>query len=572
MKRIGFKFASAIIVLALISIISLGLMANSMTTITETSQNVMNNEVEKINLIHSIYEDYLDMYTNLYAHVDAKLIRTMDRRADDVLERRATMWESVAAYEETITSEEVRESFDALKNRLSSFDAYADNIIELSRANDKERASNLISNNLGSLNRVLDQGMNTMLEYSEQDLESARSEQQVSVNKSYILTVAVIVLLIVTVILILIIANRIIVVPIQKIAQVINGMIENIHNNRGDLNARVPVLTKDEISTLAMGVNEFLDILQDMISGVISCSEEIHRQQLSVDEVVEQTNQSANDTSATMEELAASMEEMSATAGYVNENTREAEASVGEMVDKAVNGTKFAEEIRTRAEELQKLAQDSKATAAAMIKEFDVSLHASIEDSHQIEKIGNLTGDILDIASKTNLLALNASIEAARAGEAGKGFAVVAEEIRVLADNSKQTANNIQQISEGVVAAVMTLADNAGELVNFINERVMPDYEILERTGEQYLNDSITVDQMMGEMRDSMENIGSMMRNVADSNDNIANNVRESAQGVGGVVDNTSTLAGNMKNIMEALEQVSGAVSHLSEQTACFHG
>ena len=572
MKRIGFKFASAIIVLALISIISLGLMANSMTTITETSQNVMNNEVEKINLIHSIYEDYLDMYTNLYAHVDAKLIRTMDRRADDVLERRATMWESVAAYEETITSEEVRESFDALKNRLSSFDAYADNIIELSRANDKERASNLISNNLGSLNRVLDQGMNTMLEYSEQDLESARSEQQVSVNKSYILTVTVIVLLIVTVILILIIANRIIVVPIQKIAQVINGMIENIHNNRGDLNARVPVLTKDEISTLAMGVNEFLDILQDMISGVISCSEEIHRQQLSVDEVVEQTNQSANDTSATMEELAASMEEMSATAGYVNENTREAEASVGEMVDKAVNGTKFAEEIRTRAEELQKLAQDSRATAAAMIKEFDVSLHASIEDSHQIEKIGNLTGDILDIASKTNLLALNASIEAARAGEAGKGFAVVAEEIRVLADNSKQTANNIQQISEGVVAAVMTLADNAGELVNFINERVMPDYEILERTGEQYLNDSITVDQMMGEMRDSMENIGSMMRNVADSNDNIANNVRESAQGVGGVVDNTSTLAGNMKNIMEALEQVSGAVSHLSEQTACFHG
>ena len=572
MKKIGFKFAMAILVLALISIVSLGFMANSMTTITESSQNVMNNEVVKINLIHSIYEDYLDMYTNLYAHVDSKLIRTMDRRADDVLERRELMWESMAAYEEMINSEEVRESFDALKNRLESFDAYADNIIELSRANDKERASNLISNNLGSLNRVLSQAMSTLLEYSEQDLENAKADQQTKVNNSYILTVAVIVLLLVTAVLILIIAHRIIVMPIQKIAQVINRMIENIHNNRGDLNERVPVLTKDEISTLAMGVNEFLDILQDVISGVISCSDEIHRQQLSVNEVVEETNQSANDTSATMEELAASMEEMSATAGYVSENTREAEASVGEMVDKAVNGTKFAEEIRSRAEELQKLAQNSRATADSMIKEFDVSLHASIEDSHQIEKIGNLTGDILDIASKTNLLALNASIEAARAGEAGKGFAVVAEEIRVLADNSKQTANNIQQISEGVVTAVMTLADNAGELVNFINERVMPDYEILERTGEQYLNDSITVDQIMGEMRDSMENIGSMMRNVAESNDNIANNVRESAQGVGGVVDNTAALADNMKNIMEALEQVSGAVNHLSQQTACFQG
>ena len=570
MKKIGFKFAMAILVLALISIVSLGFMANSMTEINESSQNVMNNEVVKINLIHSIYEDYLDMYTNLYAHVDAKLIRTMDRRADDVLERRELMWESMAAYEEMINSEEVRESFGALRNRLESFDAYADNIIELSRANDKERASNLISNNLGSLNRVLSQAMSTLLEYSEQDLENAKADQQTKVNNSYILTVAVIVLLLVTAVLILIIAHRIIVMPIQKIAQVINRMIENIHNNRGDLNERVPVLTKDEISTLAMGVNEFLDILQDVISGVISCSDEIHRQQLSVNEVVEETNQSANDTSATMEELAASMEEMSATAGYVSENTREAEASVGEMVDKAVNGTKFAEEIRSRAEELQKLAQNSRATADSMIKEFDVSLHASIEDSHQIEQIGNLTGEILNIASKTNLLALNASIEAARAGEAGKGFAVVAEEIRVLADNSKQTANNIQQISEGVVAAVMTLADNAGELVNFINERVMPDYEILERTGEQYLDDSITVDQIMGEMRGSMENIGSMMRNVAESNDNIAGNVRESAQGVGGVVDNTAVLADNMKNIMEALEKVSGAVSHLSEQTACF--
>ncbi len=293
---------------------------------------------------------------------------------------------------------------------------------------------------------------------------------------------------------------------------------------------------------------------------------------MNVNEVVEETNRSANDTSATMEELAASMEEVSVTVGYVSDSTREAEASVGEMVDRAVNGTKFAEEIRSRAEELRKLAQGSRASADSMIKEFDVSLNASIEDSRQIEKIGNLTSDILGIASKTNLLALNASIEAARAGEAGKGFAVVADEIRQLADNSKETAGNIQQISESVVAAVITLAENAGNLVKFINDRVMPDYEILENTGEQYLNDSITVDQMMSEMRDSMENIGSMMRTVAESNVNISNNVKESAQGVGGVVDNTAALADNMKNIIEALDQVSDVVGHLSEQTACFEG
>lgn len=572
MKKIGFKFALAIIMLALISIISLGLMANSMTAITESSQDVMNNEVEKINLIHSIYEDYLDMYMNVYAHVNAKLTRTMDLRADDILERRAQMWESMAAYEAMITSEEVQESFTVLQGRLESFDKYADTIIELSRANDKERANNLIANNLGSLKQVLDRAMSRMLEFSEQDLESAKSDLQIRANQSYLLTAIVIVLLVVTAIMILVIANRIIVVPIQKIAQVINGMIEAIHNNKGNLNERVPVQTKDEIATLASGVNEFLDILQGVIDGVISCGEEINRQQMNVNQVVEETNRNASDTSATMEELAASMEEVSATVGYVSDNTREAEASVGEMVDKAVNGTKFAEEIRSRAEELRKLAQDSRASADGMIQGFDVTLNASIEDSRQIEQIGNLTADILGIASKTNLLALNASIEAARAGEAGKGFAVVADEIRQLADSSKETAGNIQQISESVVAAVRSLAENAGNLVKFINDRVMPDYEILERTGEQYLNDSITVDQMMSEMRSSMENIGSMMRTVAESNENITKNVRESAQGVGGVVDNTAVLAENMKDIIKALDQVSDVVGHLSEQTACFEG
>ena len=572
MKKIGFKFALAIIVLALISIISLGFMANSMTTITESSQDVMNNEVEKINLIHSIYENYLDIYMNVYAHVNAKLLRTMDRRAEDVADSRAKMWESMEAYKAKINSEETGKVYAALESRLVSFDGIVDNVIETSRQGDKERANNLISNNLGMLNNVIDNSMNDLLEFSSQDLDDSKAYLQGKTNDAYVMIVVVVILLIVAAVLVLVVANHVIVVPIQKIAQVINRMIEDIHNNKGNLNERVPVQTKDEIATLARGVNEFIDILQGVIGGVISCSEEINRQQLNVNEVVEETNQNASDTSATMEELAASMEEVSSTVGYVSDNTREAEASVGEVVDKAVNGTKFAEEIRNRAEELRKLAQDSRATANSMIQGFDATLNASIEDSRQIEKISNLTGDILGIASKTNLLALNASIEAARAGEAGKGFAVVAEEIRQLADSSKETAGNIQQISESVVAAVMTLAENAGNLVKFINDRVMPDYEILERTGEQYLNDSITIDQMMSEMRDSMENIGSVMRTVAESNENITSNVRESAQGVGGVVDNTAALAENMKNIIKALDQVSDVVSHLSEQTACFEG
>lgn len=570
MKKIGYKFAAAIMLLTLIAIVALGILAGSLTTITTSSQELMNNQVEKTDLIHSIYEDYLDMYMNLYAHVNTKLAAVMDKRAEEIYATREEMWQKMEAYEAQITSEEAQTAYNTIKDRLTSFDQCVDTIIEASRKNDKEQANILITNNLSMLNDTIQLNMQKLLEYSAEELKTGKADLQQTAAESEGVIVAAMILLVAAAILVTIIAIRIIVVPIRRMAKVINKMIEDIHNGQGDLTSRVPVQTKDEISTLAKGVNEFLDILQDMIGGVISCGQEIEKQQQNVTVVVDKTNDNASETSSTMEELAASIEEVSSTVAYVNENTKQAEESVEMMIDKAVSGTKFAEEIRERAQELQKVAQNSRKSAGSMIGEFDVMLQSSIEDSHKIENISNLTGDILSIASKTNLLALNASIEAARAGEAGRGFAVVADEIRVLADNSKETANNIQAISEEVVEAVTALAENARKLVNFINERILPDYETMERTGEQYLNDSITVDRMMAQIRDSMEQVGGMMRTMAESNDNITNNVQESAQGVMGVVSNTTALADNMKDIVGALEQVSGVINHLSEQTACF--
>lgn len=570
MKKIGYKFATAIMLLTLIAVVALGILAKSLTTITTSSQEIMNNQVEKTNTIHGIYEDYLDMYMNLYAHVNTKLAAVMDKRAEEIYATREEMWQKMESYEAQITSEEEQTVYGTIKERLTSFDQCVDSVIETSRKNDKEGATLLITNNLSMLNDTIQLNMQKVLEYSAAELEVGKTDLQKTADRAERVISIVMILLVVAAILVTMIAVRIIVVPIRRIAKVINGMIDDIHGGRGDMAKRVQVETKDEIAILAKGVNEFLDILQDMIGGVISCGQEIDRQQKNVTVVVDKTNDNANETSGTMEELAASIEEVSATVACVNDNTKTAEESVEEMVSKAVRGSEFAEEIRDRAQELRKVAQINKESASGMIREFDVTLQGSIEDSRKIENISNLTGDILSIASKTNLLALNASIEAARAGEAGRGFAVVADEIRVLADSSKETANNIQAISDEVVEAVTVLADNARSLINFINERILPDYETMERTGEQYLKDSITVDKMMTEIRGSMEQVGDMMRMVVESNDSITNNVQESAQGIMGVVNNTTALADNMQDIVRALEQVSGVINHLSEQTASF--
>ena len=570
MKKIALKFVSVIVILVAIALGALVILGSSIKQISAKSQSFMNNEVKEIDVVHGIYEDYLEIYADMYAHINTRLTSVMDKNAEQITATRADMWERMDQYEAQITSQEVLEVYNNVKGKLTSYDETVDMILEASRSGDKETANVLVTSNLFTINDSITLNMDKLLSFSGQNLDAGKTTLKKTAQEAENGILLVSLLLVAAAVVILFISDRVIVVPIKRIAKSIQKLTRDIHEGHGDLSSRIPVDTKDEISTLAKGVNEFLDILQDMIGGVMECGREIDHQQRSVNTVVEQTNQNADKTLHTMEDLASSMEEVSATATCVSESTVHAEESVGNVTKKAMDGTAFAEEIKNRAKELQRMAKDSRESAGNMIKEFDRSLQSSIDDSRKIENINTLTADILSIASKTNLLALNASIEAARAGEAGKGFAVVAEEIRLLADNSKETAGNIQEISVEVVEAVKRLAGDANSLIEFMKERILPDYELLEKSGEQYLNDSVTVDDMMKDIREGMEEISETMQSVTESNNGIANNVQESAQSVVEVVSDTTTLAGNMKEIISALEQVSDVIGHLSQQTACF--
>ncbi len=494
----------------------------------------------------------------------------MDKKADEILSTREVMWQMMEEYKSVISNEEIQAVYNTVETKLIAYDEAIDEILAVSRSGDKEGANLLVTNKLYSINDSITTNMPKLLNASEDNLETGKVTLSLTAERSQKVVVLMAAVLIVMAVIITFISNRLLVVPIRKMADVIKEMIADIQEGHGDLTKRVPVKTKDEIAVLADGVNQFLEILQGIIGGVIECGQEIDTHQQNVSNVVEMTNRNAEENSTMMEELAGVMQDISETASHVNENTKSAEESADNIMTQAVDGSAFAGEIRNRAEGLQKRAQESKQSAEAMIKELDVALNTSITDSRQIEEINGLTNEILDIASKTNLLALNASIEAARAGEAGRGFAVVADEIGILADNSRETANSIQAISEGVVAAVMQLAENAKSLIEFINKQVMPDYEVLEKTGEQYLQDSITVDQIMNDIKKDMEIFSKLMGTVAESNNTIADNVNDSARNISDVVDNTSVLTGNMQEIIDVLERVAAAIQHLSEQTADF--
>ncbi|MBP3198844.1 MAG: methyl-accepting chemotaxis protein, partial [Butyrivibrio sp.] len=185
-------------------------------------------------------------------------------------------------------------------------------------------------------------------------------------------------------------------------------------------------------------------------------------------------------------------------------------------------------------------------------------------------QINELTNVILDIASHTNLLALNASIEAARAGEAGKGFAVVAEEISSLAENSRQTAGNIQNISNEVTAAVKSLADNAMQVLDFINTTVLSDYDAFVETGEKYEETAKIINEMLDRISDQAQSLNVIMSEMAGSVHSISQSVNEASKAINQSSENSQDIVDEISGISSAMSKNNDVTDMLSSSTKQF--
>lgn len=375
-----------------------------------------------------------------------------------------------------------------------------------------------------------------------------------------------VVLFIITVV----VAVETIVKPLRRQNKQLSDIIDNINNGKGDLTMRVDVKSHDEIGQSAIGINHFIETLQNIMSKIINNSNVLDGVVGKVAESVNSSSDSANDISAIMEELSATMEEVSATTGGVSSNTASAEEKVKDMAEQTKIISQYAQEMKGRAVTLEQTANDNKNSTSQVINDITGELNTALENSRSVEKVAQLTEDILSISSQTNLLALNASIEAARAGEAGKGFAVVADEIRQLADSSRETANNIQTINEQVIEAVNGLVKASERIISYINENILPDYEAFVQGGRQYSEDAVHIDDSMAEYEKSAQEILSTMIEITDAIEGINKAVEESANGVTDAAVNVDSLVQSMSQVHGKMEENSSVAKNLKDESANF--
>lgn len=290
-------------------------------------------------------------------------------------------------------------------------------------------------------------------------------------------------------------------------------------------------------------------------------------------EVLKRT-QASKGSAATLstfaEQLSATIQEVAGNVSVINDNTENVRLDVHNIAEECGAITAYSAQMNTRADAMQTSARTSAQVTRAKAEEILDSLNDAIEKSRSVDQIKSLTGEILAIAQQTRLIALNASVEAANAGEAGKGFAAVASEVRNLAHSSQETANRIQEINSVVTAAVYNLTEHAQNLINYMSQSVLTEFQAFVQSGSQYKEDAAYIRRAMDDFYEQTERLKNSMSGIADSIRTITKAVDEGAGGIAGVAGNTRSLADDMEDITKRMGINQEVVEELEKETVVF--
>ena len=358
--------------------------------------------------------------------------------------------------------------------------------------------------------------------------------------------------------------------PLLSTTNSLIEMVNGLKNKKGNLNIRMTNLNNNEIGDMNKSINELLDVLQNILRTIITHSQELDGIVNEVENSTTNASNSVTDLSAVTEELAATMSEVESSTCKIRDNTQSVNNEVEDMVLKSKTLLEYTQSMKDNVTCMENDAKKTLDNIGTKVTELLDIVNKSIEDSNQVNQVASLTNDILEIASQTNLLSLNASIEAARAGESGKGFAVVAGEIGHLATNSKDIANNIQKINTVVLKAVQELADNSKKLVEFLNSDILPEFNKFVDNSSDYKEKTIRIEEIVNLFNEQSNSLGVSMNDITSSISSITTSVEEGAKGVSSTAESTQLLVEEMMQINNNMSNNSKISNDLKECTSIF--
>lgn len=499
-RKLWIGFMSVLLLLIAVGVSALV----SINKIDREYRSMLDVEVTKMVLLEKLTARQA-IYTN---DVQAYLSYGKESSLDDKEENAAIFERQLGILESMVTTEEESVLVDELIEARENYLALMDKGLAEFRNQDEKTANRILSGS-GELETILTDKIEEIAEYQTMQTDKI-SSQLAELEKEILIGTCILMILAIGVsIVVAFFIGRSITRPVGKMTDAIRKMSE------GDF-AVDPVIirNKDEIGDMAIAFNHMATDLRG---------------------IVENTQGSAVELAAQAEELSASSEESLAASEMVastTENNLEGSETQVLLVDETSDAIDevlmsmtqiktdneamllSTEDVTHLVEEGASLMEDVRGQMTVINSAIGRSAEIMNGMANHSEKIRQVTSLITDIAEQTNLLALNASIEAARAGEHGAGFAVVAEEVRNLAEQSKQSAGEIGQMIDAMIGSVAEAVSSTEDG----NERVEEGLVVTERTRDVFHrieNAAGDVGEKVSTVSTSIEQIGKRIDEVA---------------------------------------------------------
>lgn len=558
-----------VFILGILSVLSNVMAVNNIRKVNRNASRIADDCMNSISELSAIENETQSIHKLGLSHIIATDLNTMISIVEEMQTEQETLEQELEDYRKYVEPED-ESSYETVVSNYETMKYELGNLMAYSALGKNTEAYALANGAVSESSMAIQNEINVMKEHANTAASDAR-EKLSDVYLGALVSNGIIIAISVTLLMVaLYCVIRFVIKPILATNKDIRDIISGIDKGEGDLTRRVAVLSNDEIADLGNGINLFMDKLQQILKMIIENTNHMENVVREVGESVATSNDSATDLSAMTEELSATMQDVGHSVSVINNNTENVRGDVEMIAHKSGEINEFPKEMKANADKMESDARNNMDKTNETIGIILEGLGKAIEDSHSVGQVTSLTNEILNISSQTNLLALNASIEAARAGEAGKGFAVVADEIRGLADSSRETANRIQQINSVVVAAVNNLSDNANELVGYIQNAILPEFEAFVESGVKYRDNASYIENAMQEFTAKTDMLKKNIDEIALSISAITTAVDEGAEGINGAAKSTQNLVEDIVNISDKMNENKVIAQTLQKSTHVF--
>lgn len=558
-----------VFILCALTIICNVMAINNIRTVNSNAADITDNCMMSVSDLGEIKNDIQVIHTLGLSHIIATDLNTMISVVGEINDNQEELEKKLDEYKKYVQNDDM-DTYNSLVSNYNTMKYELGNIMAYSALGKNEEAYAIANGVVSDSSTAIQKDIEVLSTHANDTASEAR-ERLTSVYVSSLVSNGIVIIISVILIIVAIYCvMKYVIKPIIATNKDIRDIIDGIDNGEGDLTKRVRVISNDEIADLGNGINLFMDKLQEILKLIIENTNYMENVVAEVDGSVVKSNDSASDLSAMTEELSATMQDVGLSVNTINDNADNILKDVEIIATKSDDINQFSKEMKANAEKIESDARYNMVQTGEKVGNILDVLNKAIEDSKSVDQVNNLTNDILNISSQTNLLALNASIEAARAGEAGKGFAVVADEIRQLADSSRETANKIQSINSVVVAAVNNLSDNANNLVSYLQQTILPEFQTFVDGGVKYKENASYIENAMDEFVEKTDVLKKNMDEIAHSINTITTVVDDGAAGVNNAAISTQDLVEDIVNISNKMIENKGIAQNLKNSTNIF--